>query len=97
GFSQEVLDWQTGRLSSGEKQRLALARMLANQPRVLLLDEPTANLDMRNTEIVEQIIQDYLQQYQAAVIWVSHDPEQLSRVAASRAKMIQGRFTLEDC
>jgi len=96
GFSEDVLNWQTGRLSSGEKQRLALVRMLANQPQVLLLDEPTANLDSANTTAVENIIHDYLQQNQAAAIWVSHDPAQLGRVAASRAVMTQGRFTLED-
>ncbi len=96
GFCEEVLNWQTGRLSSGEKQRLALVRMLANQPRVLLLDEPTANLDDSNTTTVEQIIHGYLQQNQAAAIWVSHDPTQLGRVAGNRAVMAQGRFTMED-
>lgn len=96
GFSEEVLNWETGRLSSGEKQRLALVRMLANQPRVLLLDEPTANLDTGNTQIMEQIILDYLQEHRAAAIWVSHDPAQLARVAASRAVMVQGVFTPED-
>ncbi|WP_457668855.1 ABC transporter ATP-binding protein [Thiolapillus sp.] len=96
GFPGDVLRWQTGRLSSGEKQRLALVRLLANRPRVLLLDEPTANLDTANTDIVEQIINDYLHQHQAAAIWVSHDPEQLNRVAASRAIMEQGRFLPEE-
>ena len=95
GFSRSVLDWETGRLSSGEKQRLALARLLANQPRVLLLDEPTANLDTGNTGMVEHMVASYLQQNQAAAIWVSHDPGQLTRVADSRAFMDQGNFRLE--
>ncbi len=95
GFPQDVLAWQISRLSSGEKQRLALVRMLANQPRVLLLDEPTANLDAGNTRIVEKIVHDYLQQNRAAAIWVSHDRAQLERVAIRQAVMTRGSFSLE--
>lgn len=81
GFSAETLSWQVSRLSSGEKQRLALARVLENKPRVLLLDEPTASLDATNTSIVEGLVAEYRQQTQAAVLWVSHDPAQAARVA----------------
>jgi len=96
GFSPQVLDWQTGRLSSGEKQRLALARLLANRPRVLLLDEPTANLDQGNTAAVEAIVRQYLKETGAAALWVSHDPAQLARLARRRAMMKEGRLTMED-
>lgn len=82
GFQQETLNWQISRLSSGEKQRLALARCLMNQPSVLLLDEPTASLDPKATRAVEQLIADYRKETGTAVIWVSHDAEQSSRVGS---------------
>lgn len=82
GLNRDVLTWPVGRLSSGERQRLALLRLISNRPKVLLLDEPTANLDRRNTERVEQVVADYRERYGAAVIWVGHDDDQLSRVAS---------------
>jgi energy-coupling factor transporter ATP-binding protein EcfA2 len=81
GFGREVGDWESARLSSGERQRLGLARLLANQPEVLLLDEPTANLDRDNTQRVEALIRDWQSQQGIGVIWVSHDREQQARIA----------------
>lgn len=81
GFGPEVLGWQVSRLSSGEKQRLALARTFMNQPRVLLLDEPTASLDVINIAAVETLVADYRRETDAAVLWVSHDSAQAARVA----------------
>ena len=81
GFTPQVMDWQVSRLSTGEKQRLALLRLLANQPRALLLDEPTASLDAVNVRNVESMIGDYRLQHAAPIIWISHDAEQVRRVA----------------
>lgn len=81
GFAPEVLEWTVSRLSTGERQRLALARLLALQPQVLLLDEATANLDPPNRDRVEDLIQDYRREQGAAVLWVSHDPDQRRRLA----------------
>lgn len=94
GFEPEVLNWQVSRLSTGEKQRLALLRLLANQPRALLLDEPTASLDAANVGNAEALIRDYRQQQQAAVIWVSHDPAQIQRVA-SRVLRLENNIVQE--
>jgi ABC-type iron transport system FetAB ATPase subunit len=80
GFTTETLGWQVSRLSSGEKQRLALARALVNRPRALLLDEPTASLDPQATAAVEQVVADYRRTASAAVLWVSHDAQQAARV-----------------
>ena len=82
GFEDEVLGWQAERLSSGERQRLALARLLSNQPRILLLDEPTANLDPVSTQRVERLVTDYLRRNRAACLWVTHAADQIQRIAS---------------
>ncbi len=81
GFGEDVLEWRVERLSTGEKQRLALFRLLLNEPKVLLLDEPTAALDVSNVWKVEEVIAEYRNATGAAVVWVSHNPEQIARVA----------------
>jgi len=81
GLATGILDQPVARLSSGEKQRLALMRLLSNKPCVLLLDEPTANLDPDNTLRVEAVIAEYRRERDAAIIWVSHDQKQIGRVA----------------
>jgi ABC-type iron transport system FetAB ATPase subunit len=81
GFDADVLAWAVSRLSTGERQRLALARLLANAPEALLLDEATANLDPSNRERVEAAVDDYRLHHSAAVLWVSHDPEQRARLS----------------
>nr|WP_207162282.1 ATP-binding cassette domain-containing protein [Thiocapsa imhoffii] len=80
GFEPDVLGWSIARLSSGERQRLALVRLLAQMPTALLLDEPTANLDPGNGARVESLVTHYRQQQQVAILWVSHDPLQRARL-----------------
>ena len=83
GFVGDVLGWEISRLSVGERQRLALARLLARAPEVLLLDEPTANLDEAATGRVESVVAES----GLATLWVSHDEAQLERVAGRRYRM----------
>jgi ABC-type iron transport system FetAB ATPase subunit len=92
GLSPEATQWEISRLSSGERQRLALLRLLGNEPRVLLLDEPTANLDQKNIDRVEALIADWRRQHRTAVFWVSHDPDQQQRVAEQRWRIADGRL-----
>jgi ABC-type iron transport system FetAB ATPase subunit len=81
GFKKETLNWTVSRLSTGERQRLALLRLLGNHPQALLLDEPTASLDVDNVSEVENIINEYRRDHDAPVLWVTHDPNQAKRVA----------------
>jgi tungstate transport system ATP-binding protein len=78
-------------LSGGEQQKLAIARMLALQSDVILLDEPTAHLDIDATFAIEQII---LQQSQQGkqVFLVSHDMQQIERLAKVRLHIHQGEL-----
>jgi ABC-type iron transport system FetAB ATPase subunit len=92
GFSKEAMQWQVSRLSSGEKQRLALARALINRPRVLLLDEATASLDPETTAAVEQLVADYRRDTDAAVLWVSHDAKQAARVGDRQLQLTASGF-----
>jgi len=81
GFTPGVLKWHTNRLSSGERQRLALLRLLSNHPEALLLDEPTTNLDLENMKRVEKLLENYRLEEKASVFWVCHDMDQIKRVS----------------
>jgi len=90
GFNEEVLNWEIKRCSSGEKQRLALLRILQQKPEALLLDEPTASLDPDSIARVEKLIAAYCKEHSVMTLWVSHDPSQILRVAQRHFKLKQG-------
>lgn len=96
GFGPETLDWAIARLSTGERQRLALARVLANRPAALLLDEATANLDPPNRDRVEALVDTYRIEHGAAILWVSHDPEQRARIGGRRLVIQDRRLVPEE-
>jgi lipoprotein-releasing system ATP-binding protein len=68
------LDRPSRHLSGGEQQRVAIARALANDPRVILADEPTGNLDTKNSQRAFDLLQRIVQEKQKALLLVTHNP-----------------------
>ena len=89
----ERMDHKPFELSVGQQQRVALARMLANDPPVILADEPTANLDPETAETVMGFLKD-LNQEGRTVVLVTHSPE-ASRIAKRILRLENGRIVPE--
>lgn len=92
GLPADALGWEVARLSSGERQRLGLIRALILDPQVLLLDEPTAPLDVEATGKVEALLERECAAGKA-IILVSHDPEQIARMAEATVRIEHGRLS----
>ncbi len=80
------------KLSAGEAQRVALARALVLRPDVLLLDEPSANLDPYNIGLIERLVAEAHAETGMTVVWVTHDIFQARRVAGRVAFLLGGRL-----
>ena len=91
-LSADALDWEVSRLSTGERQRLALIRALALAPRVLLLDEPTSGLDKEATARVESLLHEHLATG-AAILLVTHDERQAARLSPRGYRIEAGTLT----
>ena len=85
----ETLDWPVARLSTGERQRLALLRVLMQTPRVMLLDEPTAALDPEATAAVETVIRERCENG-TAILFTTHDRAQACRLGDRRLMLEKG-------
>ena len=95
-----LLDKVTGELSSGQKNRVSLAKALINDPTVLLLDEPTASLDPETGDFVRSFLEDYKKEKKISVLLASHNMEEVKRLCSSVLMMKEGlivdRGTPED-
>jgi putative ABC transport system ATP-binding protein len=90
GLGRRYLEKDAGKLSGGEKRRVALARALALEPEVLLLDEPTAGVDPKRMETMERAIVDMVRDRGLTVLWVTHDVPQALRVGQRIANLKGG-------
>ncbi|RYH67617.1 MAG: ATP-binding cassette domain-containing protein [Alcaligenaceae bacterium] len=91
GLKSELLEGTVARLSTGEKQRLALARALLRGPSVLLLDEPTSALDDDSIKRVELLLRERMAEGMS-ILMVTHDGRQAQRLARQHYLMSAGRL-----
>lgn len=75
GIDKETAKRKANRLSGGEKQRIAIARALINNPEIILADEPTGNLDVDNSNMIVDIFLKLAHEYDKCVIMVTHNPD----------------------
>jgi ABC-type multidrug transport system ATPase subunit len=83
GLSTDAFGWEVARLSTGERQRLALIRAFLIRPRVLLLDEPTSGLDPEAANKVENLLLERIAGG-LAVLLATHDADQAARLSSRR-------------
>ena len=87
---EELLDKVTGELSSGQKNRVSLAKALINDPSVLLLDEPTASLDPETGDFVRTFLENYKKEKRLSVLLASHNMDEVKRLCDSVMMMKDG-------
>ena len=83
---------KTGELSSGQKNRVSLAKSLINKPEILLLDEPTASLDPDIGDFIRSYIQEYKIRNKVTILLASHNMSEVNRLCDSIIMMKQGRI-----
>ncbi len=87
---EKLLNNITGELSSGQKNRVSLAKALINEPKVLLLDEPTASLDPEVGDFVRSFLEDYKKEKKISILLASHNMNEVSRLCKSILMMKDG-------
>ena len=91
----DVLDRPSGKLSAGQKTRVALAKALINEPELLLLDEPTASLDPDTADWIRTHLEDYRKRTNAAILLASHNMAEVERLCDRVIIMKKGRIADE--
>jgi len=86
------LEKVTGELSSGQKNRVSLAKALINDPSVLLLDEPTASLDPETGDFIRTFLEDYKKEKNISILLASHNMNEVKRLCDSVLMMKDGEI-----
>lgn len=94
-LSPALLDKPLTELSTGERHRIALVRVLVQEPKILLLDEPTSGLDQDTTRAVEAVLREHLERG-AALLFSTHDEELAARLAGHRMRLAGGRVSADE-
>ena len=89
----DLLEKNYGMLSSGQKTRVNLCKALLNDPKLLLLDEPTASLDVSTSEFVRGYIINYQKKYEATIIITSHDMVEIEKMCSQIIILEQGKIS----
>ena len=89
---KEFLSKKTGELSSGQKNRVSLAKSLINKPKLLFLDEPTASLDPDIGDFVREYIEKYKKKNELTILLASHNMKEVERLCDSIVMMKQGKI-----
>jgi ABC-type lipoprotein export system ATPase subunit len=88
-------DRNVNKLSGGERQRVAVARALANDPAIVLADEPTGNLDTKNTEVMMEFMRQLNVEFEKTVVIITHNPE-VARKASKLIAIRDGQIESEE-
>ena len=86
----QLLDKFTGELSSGQKNRVSLAKALINDPTILLLDEPTASLDPETGDFIRTFLENYKKEKKISLLLASHNMDEVKRLCSSVLMMKDG-------
>ena len=89
----KFLNKKTGELSSGQKNRVSLAKSLINKPKVLFLDEPTASLDPDIGDFVREYIENYKSKNEITILLASHNMKEIERLCDNVIMMKSGKIT----
>ena len=92
----EIINKVTGELSSGQKNRVSLAKSIINNPKVLLLDEPTASLDPETGDFVRSFLENYQKENGASILLASHNMAEVERLCSSVLMMKDGVIIDQD-
>ena len=87
---KEIFNKITGELSSGQKNRVSLAKSIINDPSVLLLDEPTASLDPETGDFVRSFLEEYQKEKKTSILLASHNMAEVERLCSSVLMMNKG-------